>query len=71
MEQDTRNQLCTNGAGSAVNSIQNGPVRALSDEEFDRYSRQMIVPGMGKEGEICAPCGILATSANVSQGNFD
>lgn len=26
--------------------------RALSDEEFDRYSRQMIVPGMGKDGMV-------------------
>ena len=26
--------------------------RALTEEEFDRYSRQMIVPGMGKDGMV-------------------
>ncbi|KAK4192859.1 hypothetical protein QBC35DRAFT_399270 [Podospora australis] len=31
---------------------QNGHDRRLTDEEFDRYSRQMIVPGMGKEGQL-------------------
>src|SRR5690242_13921358 len=26
--------------------------RRLTDEEFNRYSRQMIVPGMGKDGQL-------------------
>ncbi|KAH6619439.1 hypothetical protein B0J18DRAFT_244509 [Chaetomium sp. MPI-SDFR-AT-0129] len=26
--------------------------RRLTDDEFDRYSRQMIVPGMGREGQL-------------------
>lgn len=36
-------------------NIENGTSRRLTDEEFDRYSRQMIVPGMGKEGENSRP----------------
>ncbi|KAK3694376.1 hypothetical protein B0T22DRAFT_69305 [Podospora appendiculata] len=47
----------TNGA---ANSAGNGvameeriqPSRSFTDEEFERYSRQMIVPGMGKEGQL-------------------
>ncbi|KAK3393436.1 hypothetical protein B0H63DRAFT_458222 [Podospora didyma] len=54
----------TNGASHAVASRgQNGeashahngaaiPSRRLTEDEFDRYSRQMIVPGMGKEGQL-------------------
>jgi Dinucleotide-utilizing enzymes involved in molybdopterin and thiamine biosynthesis family 2 len=26
--------------------------KSLSKEEIERYSRQMIVPGMGKEGKV-------------------
>jgi len=26
--------------------------RRLTREEFERYSRQMIVPGVGREGEL-------------------
>lgn len=37
-------------ASNGVNEYEN---RRLTDDEFDRYSRQMIVPGMGKEGKIC------------------
>ncbi|KAK1833741.1 hypothetical protein QBC39DRAFT_39233 [Podospora conica] len=33
-------------------NLENGSNRRLTDEEFDRYSRQMIVPGMGKEGQL-------------------
>ncbi|KAK0751764.1 hypothetical protein B0T18DRAFT_362461 [Schizothecium vesticola] len=33
-------------------NLDNGTSRRLTDEEFDRYSRQMIVPGMGKEGQL-------------------
>ncbi len=32
-----------------------GHSRRLTDDEFERYSRQMIVPGMGKEGESFTP----------------
>ncbi|KAJ4297416.1 hypothetical protein N0V88_004338 [Collariella sp. IMI 366227] len=42
MEEGTTDGVFTNGTT-------NGASRRLTDEEFDRYSRQMIVPGMGKE----------------------
>ncbi|KAL2263150.1 hypothetical protein VTK26DRAFT_7974 [Humicola hyalothermophila] len=41
----------SNGMSTGV-CVQNGCSRRLTDEEFDRYSRQMIVPGMGKEGQL-------------------
>jgi hypothetical protein len=37
---------------SAADPAPNGCSRRLTDDEFDRYSRQMIVPGMGKEGKF-------------------
>lgn len=40
-----------NGPAAASNGTPNGCGRRLTEDEFDRYSRQMIVPGMGKEGE--------------------
>ncbi|KAK3904523.1 hypothetical protein C8A05DRAFT_13614 [Staphylotrichum tortipilum] len=39
-------------AGAPTNGTRNGHSRRLDDDEFDRYSRQMVVPGMGKEGQL-------------------
>ncbi|KAL2017741.1 hypothetical protein VTK56DRAFT_1711 [Thermocarpiscus australiensis] len=52
MHQDTSDYAHTNGVAAAASTTQNGSGRRLTDEEFDRYSRQMIVPGMGKEGQL-------------------
>ncbi|KAK0748344.1 hypothetical protein B0T21DRAFT_344018 [Apiosordaria backusii] len=41
-----------NGVAIATNGEHNGFSRRLTDEEFDRYSRQMIVPGMGREAQL-------------------
>ncbi|KAK3395434.1 hypothetical protein B0T20DRAFT_463126 [Sordaria brevicollis] len=38
-----------NGSSS---SVQRDTSRPLTEEELDRYSRQMIVPGMGKEAQL-------------------
>lgn len=51
MGDDTRRS----GAHATENGIVNGSSRRLTEDEFDRYSRQMIVPGMGKEGEFLIP----------------
>lgn len=45
-------QPVADGTTAAPESVANGCSRKLTDDEFDRYSRQMIVPGMGKEGEL-------------------
>ena len=44
MGEDTRENMSTDGCS-----------RRLTDDEFERYSRQMIVPGMGREGESFTP----------------
>ncbi|KAK0734505.1 hypothetical protein B0T26DRAFT_74392 [Lasiosphaeria miniovina] len=41
-----------NGAADGDANGKDGHSRRLTDEEFERYSRQMIVPGMGKEGQL-------------------
>jgi adenylyltransferase/sulfurtransferase len=52
MEEDTSGPSSTNGTAASAHATQNGFSRRLTDDEFDRYSRQMIVPGMGKEGKL-------------------
>ncbi|KAK4237198.1 hypothetical protein C8A03DRAFT_44923 [Achaetomium macrosporum] len=52
MEEGSGNRNGTNGATAATGFAQNGLSRRLTDDEFERYSRQMIVPGMGKEGQL-------------------
>jgi adenylyltransferase/sulfurtransferase len=52
MEEDTRDHSSTNGSAASAHATQNGVSRRLTDDEFDRYSRQMIVPGMGKDGKL-------------------
>lgn len=42
-----RNGLCS--------PVSRDTSRSLTEEELDSYSRQMIVPGMGKEGEPLPP----------------
>jgi hypothetical protein len=36
---------------NGTNGVQGVLDRRLTDEEFERYSRQMIVPGMGRHGK--------------------
>ncbi|KAK4167098.1 hypothetical protein QBC43DRAFT_231032 [Cladorrhinum sp. PSN259] len=38
--------------GVVANGTHSYNDRRLTDDEFDRYSRQMIVPGMGKEAQL-------------------
>ncbi|KAK4196968.1 hypothetical protein QBC40DRAFT_334753 [Triangularia verruculosa] len=51
MEQNSTKERL-DGRVTATNGEQNGTSRRLTDEEFDRYSRQMIVPEMGKEAQL-------------------
>ncbi|KAK3329849.1 hypothetical protein B0H66DRAFT_39515 [Apodospora peruviana] len=60
MEERTGPPSSQNGT-TAVSSVRKrtsteesrrGPSRPLTQAEFERYSRQMIVPGMGKEGQL-------------------
>lgn len=55
MGDDMRDYLSINGGPAAANRRANGCSRRLTEDEFDRYSRQMIVPGMGKEGQSLIP----------------
>ncbi|KAL2147710.1 hypothetical protein VTI28DRAFT_7062 [Corynascus sepedonium] len=52
MEGGVESQPVADGTTAATESVANGCSRRLTDDEFDRYSRQMIVPGMGKEGQL-------------------
>ncbi|KAK0624785.1 hypothetical protein B0T17DRAFT_491760 [Bombardia bombarda] len=58
MQNRNNNTIYQNGGTSSfspsngINNNSNPLSRSLTDEEFDRYSRQMIVPGMGKEGQL-------------------
>ncbi|KAK4129041.1 hypothetical protein N657DRAFT_609015 [Parathielavia appendiculata] len=52
MEEDTRDHPFAYGTAASTLAARNGSSRRLTDDEFDRYSRQMIVPGMGKEGQL-------------------
>ncbi|KAK4098814.1 hypothetical protein N658DRAFT_476462 [Parathielavia hyrcaniae] len=52
MEEDTRDRPIPSGTAASTPAAQNGCSRQLTDDEVDRYSRQMIVPGMGKEGQL-------------------
>lgn len=73
MQQSTMDHPRVNG-DSAAASNHNGETRRLTNEEFDRYSRQMIVPGMGKESMGCCSPNkrpVRAVPANPSwQSNF-
>ncbi|KAK4647986.1 uncharacterized protein QC761_106150 [Podospora bellae-mahoneyi] len=50
MQHSSNDEHHSNSA--ATNGEQNGSSLQLTDEEFDRYSRQMIVPGMGKDAQL-------------------
>lgn len=54
MQDDVVIGLPADGTTTVSDSETNGFDRRLTDDEFERYSRQVIVPGMGKEGELLA-----------------
>ena len=53
-DEQSRADGLASASGRNPNNLAGGSEcsRRLTHEEFDRYSRQMIVPGMGKEGNI-------------------
>lgn len=70
MQHNSNDEHHSNSA--ATNGEQNGSSLQLTDEEFDRYSRQMIVPGMGKDGMTMSQGGTLPwAETNTQQLNFD
>lgn len=54
MEPDTTSHKGQIGTMAAMSSRPHGLRDSLTEDEFDRYSRQMVVPGMGKEGKHTA-----------------
>ncbi|KAK4174833.1 hypothetical protein QBC36DRAFT_302492 [Triangularia setosa] len=52
MQHNSTEEQRSNGVATLANGERTGSGRRLTDEEFDRYSRQMIVPGMGKEAQL-------------------